>query len=753
MRSVSSSSLEAAILTACEDLFKYDTLKDDAGLIAGCHNAEHLAAQNLHHLHEGTTELVCGTCANAISHGKVPRMLKLRILYPIREAPEFLATLDEAEERCVALRTPFMQIKQLRIQGQKQLKGSILNVPNSLDRITPLLPRSDIGLHIIELHLKRQLHTDHAYLRQMVEPHKIWQALQYLLPMPLYQQYSASMDPAQWQQLLEAVKPICATNDEVADMELGSDTAPVTDSLIENHLTSAVLHNEAISLAPAENNQPLYILRDQHAEELSYPKLFLGRARPKVAPGITYSKIVRYELRHSQRRFAACISNCFFKFRKLQYLKVNRSKMINVRKGQFQQEITAADAMDDDWVAQRECRDECYHFLEDIQSSPDYKHKLKLDLYAMLRQLGPPTWFLTCTANDLNWSELIQALAWLADGVKLTAKEACSLSSAKKAELIRNDPVTCARMYKRRMAKLLRLLLANADLIGEVVDFGGADETQGRGTFHSHLQVFLRRMASLDDPAAILAELQKLCDLFISCDTTILPVHLQTVQQHTCRERSSKTTRACLYKHDGEMVCHFGFPKPPMDEHTILCPFSADEKEQFSRYKPLYSAIKQRLRHEEGGRFANLTELLEDLRITRCEYLQAVRTSIDRDHFFFKRTPGQAWTNAFPSKLLPVWNAHMDMQIVLDAYASGAYIASYIMKGQRGMSNMLRAVVEECKEQGSNLRTQINRVGSAFMNAQELPFKKQSHTCWVLVRKCSHVVWFLCQLRLSAQDA
>lgn len=41
------------------------------------------------------------------------------------------------------------------------------------------------------------------------------------------------------------------------------------------------------------------------------------------------------------------------------------------------------------------------------------------------------------------------------------------------------------------------------------------------------------------------------------------------------------------------------------------------------------------------------------------------------------------------------------------------------MKGNRGMTNMLKAVVQECKEEGSGLRAQIKKVGSAFINAQE----------------------------------
>lgn len=509
----------------------------------------------------------------------------------------------------------------------------------------------------------------------MVDPHDIREALQHLLQCPLYQQYGASMDDTQWQQLLSAVQPPDAgcEGDDVSPHELPSTEREEeigTDSLSENHLTTAIIHNEALAIAPAEDNRPLYILCDEHAEELAYPKLFCGRARPRLAARISYHDIVKYELRHKQRRFAECISNAFFKYRKLQYLKINSSASIQVRMGRVQDNLMVADALDTTRLEELEKQDECYRSLEKLQNSPDYKHKMKLDLFGMIRQLGTPTWFLTFTANDLNWPELIQALALLATGTHLTPQDAINMSFAEKAQLIREDPVACARMYKRRMQKILQLLKSNPDIIGKVVAYGGADETQGRGTFHSHLQFFLRRSTKFDDPIAVLAELRGLCDLYVSCDASILPPHLQGVQRHECHEHSTATRRACLIKQNGSLVCHFGFPRPPMDQHCVLCPFTAAEQDQYERYKPLYATIKARLGTVDVGKLPDQAALLQDIGNTHLEYIQAIRTSIERDTFFFRRTHGQAWINQFPSRLEPIWNAHMDIQVVLDPYAA-----------------------------------------------------------------------------------
>lgn len=52
----------------------------------------------------------------------------------------------------------------------------------------------------------------------------------------------------------------------------------------------------------------------------------------------------------------------------------------------------------------------------------------------------------------------------------------------------------------------------------------------------------------------------------------------------------------------------------------------------------------------------------------------------------------------------------MDIQFILDPYACAVYIVSYISKGQRGMSNLLRHACEEAKTSNSDIRQQVRRI-------------------------------------------
>ena len=55
--------------------------------------------------------------------------------------------------------------------------------------------------------------------------------------------------------------------------------------------------------------------------------------------------------------------------------------------------------------------EEGYRIFRTIRNSPQYWKNQKREVFAMIRQLGLPTLFLSLSANDLHWSELIIALS------------------------------------------------------------------------------------------------------------------------------------------------------------------------------------------------------------------------------------------------------------------------------------------------------------------------------------------------------
>ena len=55
--------------------------------------------------------------------------------------------------------------------------------------------------------------------------------------------------------------------------------------------------------------------------------------------------------------------------------------------------------------------EQAYKFLKNVRGSTAYWQDQLYDVLAMLCMLNIPTWFLTLSAADLHWPEMIQAVA------------------------------------------------------------------------------------------------------------------------------------------------------------------------------------------------------------------------------------------------------------------------------------------------------------------------------------------------------
>ena len=78
-----------------------------------------------------------------------------------------------------------------------------------------------------------------------------------------------------------------------------------------------------------------------------------------------------------------------------------------------------------------------YAFLHDMRGTIAYWQTAKLDLFAMFRTLGPPTFFITLSANDMNRPDLLAILAKQA-GMEVTEETIAQLSCEQKRELCNN---------------------------------------------------------------------------------------------------------------------------------------------------------------------------------------------------------------------------------------------------------------------------------------------------------------------------
>ncbi len=90
--------------------------------------------------------------------------------------------------------------------------------------------------------------------------------------------------------------------------------------------------------------------------------------------------------------------------------------------------------------------EQAYKFLKNVRGSPAYWQHECLKVLAMVKSLGKPTWFLTLSAANLHWPEMIQAVA-LQLGKKVTKQEVLGMSIKQKSEFLKQNPVTAVCMF------------------------------------------------------------------------------------------------------------------------------------------------------------------------------------------------------------------------------------------------------------------------------------------------------------------
>lgn len=86
----------------------------------------------------------------------------------------------------------------------------------------------------------------------------------------------------------------------------------------------------------------------------------------------------------------------------------------------------------------------------------------------------------------------------------------------------------------------------------------------------------------------------------------------------------------------------------------------------------------------------------------------------------------------------------MDIQYVIDVYACAVYIANYISKAQKGMSELLQQACVEARQGNNTIKQQVRDIGSKFLNNVEISAQEAVYILLQLpMRKASRQVVFI----------
>lgn len=481
---------------------------------------------------------------------------------------------------------------------------------------------------------------------------------------------------------------------------------------------------------------------DKFCEELAFPTIYYGHPRNEQPAGVrlSYEDIVNSELLRYDRR-ACRADHLLFQHKKCQIKQLMNQINIVFRKKATLEQITCSQVIDQSFIDTSIRNDNAYKFSSSITNTPAYWESQKRKVLAMIRQLGIFTLFITLSAAETHWCELLVILKQTVDKESITMTEASVMPFDEKSRLIRSDPVTCARYFDYRFKNIRKTWKSDNGPFGshKILYYFYRIEFQHRGSPHVHMVLWLKDAPVYDqNNEEANARVTEFIDEMITTDTNDPDVQEYiSYQYHRC-------TNTCFKKIHGSNICRFDAPFKPMDRTRILEPIEEElSEEQENQLKECYARLKQVL-NEESRDIESFDHLLEKLDCDLDTYLLAIRANLKHAAIFVKRHPKNCRINPYNKKILTLMRSNMDIQFVLDPYACIGYVVDYINKSARGLSMLLRQCVEDCRQGNVGLKEQLKSIAQIIYNSSEISCQEAA---WCRIRLpmayCSVAVEFI----------
>ena len=261
-------------------------------------------------------------------------------------------------------------------------------------------------------------------------------------------------------------------NDKYKERELIK-CSPTFPTVLYNVDGPNISPSEIVNIASGEGQIPVSLTFEPNWEALAFPKDYsTGRNHfneERETP-ITPSKYVHAKLKCCGDRFAA---NPQYIFHALDWIERNAvaSSVHFAERKQFQSEISVGQLVNHNNVRRMISDDQIFSSFKNIRGTPQYFHNMLLDVLAKIRQFGVYTFFLSCSAAEFHWTEIIQVVA-RQYGEILTDEQVNAMNWSTKVNYLKRNPVTVARQIDYVFKQLWgKVILSGMHPIGQILNF------------------------------------------------------------------------------------------------------------------------------------------------------------------------------------------------------------------------------------------------------------------------------------------
>ena len=210
--------------------------------------------------------------------------------------------------------------------------------------------------------------------------------------------------------------------------------------------------------------------------------------------------------------------------------------------------------------------DQIFSSFKNVRGTPQFFHNMLLGVLAKTRQSGVYTFFLTCSAAEFHWTEIIQVVTHQY-GQTITDEQVNAMDRSTQVNYLKRNPVTVPRQIDYIFKQLWgKVILSGMHPIGQILNFDDRREFQHRGTKHMHVPIHLAGALKIDENED--KEVIEFIDKYITCalpdETKYSEMGnlIKKVQTHhhtiTCRKKKGVT-------------CRFNAPWALSDKTRIIC--------------------------------------------------------------------------------------------------------------------------------------------------------------------------------------
>lgn len=179
--------------------------------------------------------------------------------------------------------------------------------------------------------------------------------------------------------------------------------------------------------------------------------------------------------------------------------------------------------------------------------------------------------FVTLSAAETKWTELLIIIKEIVDGEKITESDAKRITYETKARLIQSDLFICASYFETKLREIRKTWSCPEGPFGKyrISHFYYRIEFQHRGSPHAHIMLWLEN-APIFVPgnSDTVQNVVKFVDEIVSCDSSEIIDDLLQLQTH-------KHTHTCRSKPD--RPCRFDIPFFSMDCTVELVELPKDD--------------------------------------------------------------------------------------------------------------------------------------------------------------------------------